>query len=108
MKQGNQFYLELQLTDEEDNILDIISVNKVEFYIDKLTKIYDGVNEDVLYDEENQCFKIYLTQEETFEFDKEIKVDARVFFKGEDELILGAYITSIYVFDCLKEGVENA
>ena len=42
MKQGNQFYLEIQLLDEQNRILDIHSVLKVQFTIDNLIKYYDG------------------------------------------------------------------
>lgn len=44
MKQGNQFYLEVQLEDEKNNLLDITSVLKVQFTIGNLIKIYDGTN----------------------------------------------------------------
>ena len=38
MKQGNQFYLEVQVFDENDNLLDVSSVNKIQFNIGELTK----------------------------------------------------------------------
>ena len=40
MKQGNQFYLEIQLLDEKNEILDIPSVLKVQFTIGDLVKYY--------------------------------------------------------------------
>ena len=59
MKQGNQFYLEVQLLDEQNEILDIRSVLKVQFTIDNLIKYYDGISEEVTYDESKKCFKIW-------------------------------------------------
>ena len=47
MKQGNQFYLEIQLIDENNEILDISSVLKVQFTIDDLIKYYDGTSEEI-------------------------------------------------------------
>ena len=47
MKQGNQFYLEIQLLDDQNEILDIRSVSKVQFTIDNLIKYYDGISEEV-------------------------------------------------------------
>ena len=70
MKQGNQFYLDIQIEDENNNLLDINSVEKVQFVIDDLVKNYDGSNLEVSYDDENKCFKIWLTEEETFNFKK--------------------------------------
>lgn len=64
MKQGNQFYLEFQLEDENEQLLDISSVQKVQFNIDNLTKTYDGVADEVTYDNENSIFKVWLKEEE--------------------------------------------
>ena len=91
MKQGNQFYLEIQLTDEDDKILDVSSVKKIQFNFDKIEepKVYDKENGDVIYDEENQCFKIWLTEKETFLF--------------ENDTIVGSYALSEYVYDSVKK-----
>lgn len=40
MKQGNQFYLEFEIVDNENNKLDIKAVLKVQFNIGNLTKTY--------------------------------------------------------------------
>ena len=101
MKQGNQFYLEIQLLDEQNEILDIHSVLKVQFTIDNLIKYYDGTSEEVTYDESKKCFKIRLTEEETFKFEKQIKMDARILFKNNT--IGGTYIETNYWYDTLKK-----
>ena len=105
MKQGNQFYLEIQLLDEKNEILDIRTVLKVQFTIDNLIKYYDGVSEEVTYDETKKCFKIWLTEDETFKFEKQIKMDARILFKGEENYksIGGTYIETNYWYDSLKK-----
>lgn len=101
MKLGNQFYMELQIFDKDDNILDIASVSKVQINIGSLTKTYDGVNDEVTYDEENKVFKVWLTEKETFEFSNKLRYDVRVKFKNET--IMGSYIEQAYVYDSLKQ-----
>ena len=101
MKQGNQFYLEFQIEDENGELLDIKNVLKVQFNIGNLTKTYDGINEDVTY--ENGVFKVWLTEEETFNFDSKVKMDARILFKGDKKTIGGTYIIDDYWYDSLKE-----
>ena len=101
MKQGNQFYLEFQIEDENGKLLDIKNVLKVQFNIGNLTKTYDGTGKEVTY--ENGVFKVWLTEEETFNFDSKVKMDARVLFKGDKKTIGGTYIIDEYWYDSLKE-----
>lgn len=103
MKQGNQFYLTIQLEDSAGNNIDISTVKKVQFVIGGLTKIYDGSNKEVSYDQENECFKIWLTEEETFAFDRTIKMDARILFTNDT--IGGTYIENNYWYESLKKEV---
>lgn len=102
-KQGDQFYLVIQLVDENDNILDMRSVSKVQFAIEDLIKTYDGIDNEVVYDEENQCFKIWLTENETFNFKGNVKIDARILFKND--AIGGSYIAETYFNSSLVEEV---
>ena len=101
MKIGNQFYLEFQLDDENGDLLDIRSVSKVQFSIDNLVKTYDGVNEEVSYDDVNNVFKVWLTEDETFKFGTRVKVDARILFKNNT--INGAKIQQYGWYDTLKK-----
>ena len=103
MKQGNQFYLTIQLEDSTGNNIDISTVKKVQFVIGGLTKIYDGSNKEVTYDQENEYFKIWLTEEETFTFDKTIKMDARILFTNDT--IGGTYVENNYWYESLKKEV---
>ena len=97
-KQGNQFYLEFQIEDENEQLLDITSILKVQFVIGNLVKTYDGISNEVLYDNVNKIFKVWVTEEETFEFDKQVKMDERILFKGEVDYkpIGGTYIETNY------------
>lgn len=101
MKIGNQFYLEFQLEDENGDLLDIRSVSKVQFTIDNLVKTYDGTNEEVSYDDANNVFKVWLTEDETFKFGTRVKVDARILFKNNT--INGAKIQQYGWYDTLKK-----
>ena len=99
MKQGNQFYLTIQLEDVNGSLLDIHTIKKVQFVIGDIIKTYDSVSEEVTYDKDKNCFKIWLKEEETFNFDKVIKMDARILFR--DDCIGGTYIESKYWYDSL-------
>ena len=101
MKIGNQFCLEFQLEDENGDLLDIRSVSKVQFSIDNLVKTYDGTNEEVTYDDVNNVFKVWLTEDETFKFGTRVKVDARILFKNNT--INGAKIQQYGWYDTLKK-----
>ena len=101
MKQGNQFYLEIQITNEEDKLIDISAVSKIQFTIGSLTKYYENESNEVTYDEENQVFKIWLTEQETFAFKSLEKIEARVLFKND--VIQGTAIIDEYVFNSLSK-----
>lgn len=107
MVQGNQGYLQFQIEDETGKILDIASVSKVQFNIDKLIKIYDGESNEVIYNEANKIFNIWVTEEETFEFKKIISIQSRVMFKGETHYreIMGTNILNVYWQDCLVKEI---
>ena len=83
MKEGNQFYLDFQIVDENDNLLDINSILKIQFTIGNLTKEYDGINENVIYNSEQKIFKVWLTVDETLKFVDMVNVDSRILFKGD-------------------------
>lgn len=105
MKQGNQFYLEFQIEDENGTLLDTAGILKVQFVIGDLVKTYDGTSDEVQYDSLNKVFKVWVTEEETFKFDRQVRMDARILFKGEEDYrpIGGTYIETNYWYDSLKE-----
>jgi hypothetical protein len=98
MKQGNQFYLEFQLVDNDKNILTNTNVAKIVFYIGDLKRTYTPESTEVTYDESKQCYKIWLTEAETLQF-KTVDVDARVLFTTGE--ILGCYKTQLYFNEVL-------
>lgn len=100
-KKGNQFYLQVQITDENDEILDINGVKKVQFNFGELTKTYDGTGTEVTYDSKDQLFNIWLTEEETFKLDNKMDYDVRVLFLNDT--IMGSVINQEFIFDSLKE-----
>lgn len=103
MKQGNQFYLEFQIYDNDGQILTNVGVKKIVFYIGNLKKTYKKDVEldevEVIYDEENKCFDIWLTEAETLQFPGLIDVDARILF--DSGVILGCYKTQEYFNEIL-------
>ena len=105
MKQGNQFFLEFQIEDNNGKLIDVMNVLKIQFIIGDLIKTYDGISDEVLWDNENKIFKVWLTENETFNFDKQTKMDARILFKGDNDYkpIGGTYIESKYWYDSLKK-----
>lgn len=107
MKEGNQFYLDFQIVDENDNLLDINSILKIQFTIGNLTKEYDGINENVIYNSEQKIFKVWLTEDETFKFDDMVNVEARILFKGDKNTIGGTYIEQIYWYDTITKEKIN-
>lgn len=87
MVQGNQGYLQFQIEDADGTNLDIKGVDKVRFNIDKITKTYDGESNEVIYDEINKIFNIWVSEKETFKFEDIIPVQSRILFKGKKNIL---------------------
>lgn len=103
MKQGNQYYLELQVINDNNELLDVSIITKVVFTIGNLTKIYSENSDEVSYDEDKKCFKIWLTEEETFNFDQKIRLEARISFINNN--VVGTYIEQQFVYDSLNKDI---
>ena len=101
MKQGDQFYLEVRSKDKDGNYLTPDGVSKIQFNIGSLTKTFQEGSKEVTYNPDNKSFLIWLTEDETFEFDNVVKFDVRVFFTNG--VILGSYINEMYFIDSLKK-----
>ena len=103
MKKGDQFYLEFEITDENDKLLDIDSIKKVQFNIGELTKTYVNgeQNEQIIYDEQQKMFKVYITEKESFSFNDKEKVDVRVLFNND--LIMGSPIKMKALMDTVNK-----
>lgn len=60
--QGNSYYIGIKMTDLKGNIITGDMVNKATFTVGNLTK----ENEDISFDTQKNIWKIYLSEEETF------------------------------------------
>lgn len=95
MKQGNQFYLDIQIVDDNCNILTNEMVRKIVFYISAdLKKTYASGSDEVVYDSDSKCFRIWLSEEETLQFNGLVDLDARILF--ENNTIMGCYKSQEY------------
>ena len=103
MKQGNQFWYGIKLKGKNKEYLNPSIIEKIIFNFDDLQKEYSETSQNVVFDEENNVFKIYLTQEETQKMQNKVKIDVRVKFKNNE--ILGTIVTERYIFDSLNQEV---
>lgn len=103
MKQGNQFWYGIKLKDKNKEYLNPSIIEKIIFNFDDLQKEYNETSQNVVFDEKNNVFKIYLTQEETQKMQNKVKIDVRVKFKNNE--ILGTIVTERYIFDSLNQEV---
>lgn len=100
MKQGNQFYLEFFVSDENDIPYDINMIKKAQFNIENLTKTYDGVSNEVEYDKNQKKFKVWLNEKETFGFDL-VNIDVRLLFTNDN--IIGSDVVRIRFKESVNE-----
>ena len=106
MKIGNQFYLGMQVQDATGTLLDIRGVDIVRFTIGNLVKFYDGSNKEVSYDDEMECFKIWLTEKETLKFEQYVQIEIKVIHKPDTNgkrVIEGSVIYNCYWYECLNK-----
>lgn len=103
MKQGTEFWYGIKIKGQTKEYIDIELVDKVVFNFDSLVKTYEEGSKDVVYDYENNLFKIYLTQEETLKMQSKIYIDAKV--KFYDGTILGVHKVGECIFDSLNKEV---
>lgn len=100
MKQGNQFYLKFRCKDKDGTVLTPELVDKVQFNIGNLTKEYSDDSSDVVYIPSDQTFLVWLSEDETFDFDNFTNFDVRAYFKNN--VILGSVISQMFFFDSLR------
>lgn len=103
MKQGTQFWYGIKIKGNTKEHIDIEMVEKVVFNFGDLVKIFEKDSEEVIYDYENNIFKVYLTQEETLKMQSKIYIDARV--KFYDGTILGVHKVGECIFESLNKEV---
>lgn len=84
--QGDSYPLYFQVVDGEDTPVSIDEIEKVEILLGEIYKVYPC--EDVLYDQEKECFVLRLRQQDTFKLSTGSQIlQFRV--KGKDQNVTG-------------------
>lgn len=103
-QEGNTYLLEIPLTIANDNI-DIESVSLVEFTFNDIRKLYNGVDGEVSYDLANKCFKVPLSQQETFSLKNKLPVKYQARVKFTDGSVKATSIYESYMLKSLSKEV---
>ena len=103
ISEGNTYVLEIPLTVNEEE-LDINDVSVVEFMFGNLRKVY-GEEGDVTYDTYEKCFKVPLSQEETFALKGKNIIDYQARVKFKDDSVSGTCIYKGYVQETISKEV---
>lgn len=110
-QEGNTYILQIPLTVNGEDI-DITEVSVVEFMFENIRKMYgtytendDQITGDVTYNNEEKCFEVPLSQEETFSLTENgiIKYQARV--KFTDNSVSGTCVYNGYVAESISKKV---
>lgn len=100
--QGSSYYLEIKICEIDNSNID--NVEKGHFVLGDLEKFFvaeEGVDSDVLWDSENECFKVFVSQAETFDLEQSIQWQFRAKFKnGQTD---GTIPKTEYVYKSLKK-----
>lgn len=100
--QGNTYYLEVQIYDEDDNLIVLDDIDTVEFcFGKKVTKMYPS--ESVEYNESDSKFIVHLSQEDTFSMTDDIEYQFRVKYK--DGQVKGTIPTWINVTESISKEI---
>ena len=76
--QGNSYYLEIYLTDADNNVFTDENVEKATFTLGNITK----ESEDIKFNYETEMWEVYLTEDESFSLNVgNIKWQARFLLK---------------------------
>ena len=105
--QNTEGYVDFCLHDEEDNILDMSLVQKVEFTFDVKGKHqvikYWPQDDLIKHNAEQNVFSVWLTQKETQNWNNQIPVQVRVSFM--DGTIDSTDIEMAFIRPCLNKEV---
>jgi len=93
--QGNTYYLPIEITNCDDEVLTANDIVKAQFVVGNVEKFY-GDGGTVGFDDENNVFLIPLTEEETFAMKGMIKWQVRVVYN--DGTIEGTVPTTENVY----------
>lgn len=101
MIQGEQLYLEANIKSNGKPI-NLTNISKIFFDFENITKVYDGSEEEVIY--EDGIFKILLKQKDTLQFKDYIKMQVSVLYN--DDTLLKSQISYINIFDAIIKEVR--
>lgn len=81
MMQGDQYRVPVSLKYIDGSSVTETDVRDVEIFVGSVRKtLADGV----IYDADEKCFYVYLTQKETFRLSGDVNVQARILFTSGD------------------------
>lgn len=103
-QEGNTYLLEIPLTVAGESI-DIDSVSLVEFAFNDIKKLYDGASEEVTYDSSEKCFKVPLSQEETFALKNKLPIRYQARVKFQDGSVKATLIYQSYMLESISKEV---
>lgn len=84
MRKGNQGYIKFDITDKNGYEVTPDNVEIIKFYIGNLNKTFNKESEEVVFDEKEGQYLIYLTQEETNKFSPLIPIQIRIKYTNGD------------------------
>lgn len=97
---GATYELKVNIKVNNKEVLDNSLVDTIQFIFNDINKFYP---QDSVYDEENQCYVVYLTQQDTLSFDKPIKQQCRIKFKTGD--VASSEIITSNLYPTLSEKI---
>ena len=98
--QGNTYLLPIQVLDSKGNIITADRVEKGEFTLGDISKMYEE-NGDVLFNEEVKAFILPLTEEETF------KLSGNILYQGRLLLKDGSVSGSVPKYDYVHKSIST-
>lgn len=90
---GATYNLKVKIKEKNGNIIDNKIIDTILFMFNDIKKYYP---QDGYYDNENQCYVLYLTQEDTLSLSKNVKQQIRIKFINGDVAESKIITTSLY------------
>lgn len=91
--QGDEYFIGIQLTNENDEVISLDDIKAVEFILGELRWTYPS--DDVSYDAHAESFYIRLTQEQTLNMFGKQTLQVRVKFTNDE--VIGAIYGDIFL-----------
>lgn len=90
---GATYNLKVKIKEKNGQVIDNRIVDTILFTFNDINKHYP---QDGYYDSENQCYVLYLTQEDTLSFGKNVKQQIKIKFTNGDVVSSKILTTSLY------------